>query len=170
MVLRNDFPGFHSMFFYRNWTEYQQGFGSLTSLYWVGLDRLHNVSQGICKVRIDLQATNGSCYYAQYSNFSVGNSSTKYVLKIGGYSGNLFDSMASHNGMKFTTYDADHDTNTYFNCASTLLFGGGFWWNNCGRAALITSGNQGYDPSWYYSSPGITVLMKLNIAEVRLLC
>ena len=169
LILRNDLAGSSSGFFDRNWTDYRQGFGNRTTLYWIGLDRLHNVSQGNCQARIDLQATNGSWYYAQYSNFSVGDSSTNYTLTIGGYSGDTgYDAMAAHNGQQFTTKDADHDLSNS-NCAS--LYGGGFWYAGCGRAHLTTSRRTNtFSFEWYYISLGSKGWMQLNFVEVRLLC
>ena len=49
-------------------------------------------------------------HHIQYiSSFSVGNSASKYVLNVGGYSGNAGDSLSEHNGRKFTTKDQDND-------------------------------------------------------------
>ena len=53
LIFRNDYAGSSSGFFNRPWTQYQQGFGSPTALYWIGLDRLHEVSQRNCKIRFD---------------------------------------------------------------------------------------------------------------------
>ena len=109
LILRNDVQGSNSYFFNRPWSQYQQEFGSLTSQYWIGLDALHEVSQTNCRIRFDLQLLNGSWYYAEYTSFSVDDASTSYTLTIGGYSGNLWDAMAYHNGMQFSTYDFDND-------------------------------------------------------------
>ena len=67
-------------------------------------------------IRFDLQDTAGNWYYAQYSIFSVGDSSTNYTLAIGGFSGNVFDAMEYHNGRPFTTYDVDNDACPTYNC------------------------------------------------------
>ena len=109
-ILRNDVAGSNAYFFNRTWNQYRQEFGSPTSQYWIGLDRLHEITQGNCKIRFDLQLLNGLWYFAQYSTFSVGDLSTNYVLQIGGYSGNLSDAMAYHNGQPFSTYDKENDS------------------------------------------------------------
>ena len=51
----------------------------------------------------------------------------EYKLHIGGYRGNAGDSMADHNGMKFTTQDRDNDKHTSLNCAD--VHKGGWWFN-----------------------------------------
>ena len=134
LVLRNDATGPNG-FFDRTWTEFQHEFGSLSSqAYWIGLDRLHQVSQRKCSIRFDFQLIDGSLHYAQYSVFSVGNSTTNYTLKIGGYSGDLWDAMVVSNGRQFTTKDVEHDLWLPGNCAS--YNGGGFWHCSCGYAQI----------------------------------
>ena len=49
-----------------------------------------------------------------------------YRLHIGGYSGTAGDSMANHNGMKFSTQDRDNDKYSK-NCAQSYK---GAWWFN----------------------------------------
>ena len=41
--------------------------------------------------------------------------------------------MAYHNGMRFSTFDCDHDTDSG-NCAS--LYKGAWWYNDCHQANL----------------------------------
>ena len=102
-------------------------------------------------------------YFAQYSSFSVGDSSTNYTLTIGGYSGDTgYDAMAYHNGQQFTTYDADHD-GWHGNCA--YLFGGGFWYGECADAQITASATS--DIFAWTTSTGY---MNLNAVEVSLLC
>ena len=151
----------HFGFFNRQWSEFQQGFGSPTELYWIGLDRLHQLTHGNCQVRFDLQdRADGTWHYALYSNFSVGDSSTNYTLTIGGYSGDTgYDAMAYYNGQQFTTYDADHD-GWSGNCAWD--HGGGFWYASCASALITTSS--------YFAWPTPTVWLYMNVVEVSLLC
>ena len=163
MILRNDLAGSSSGFFNLPWTRYQQGFGSPTALYWIGLDRLHQLTQENCPARFDLQDRNGTWRYAQYSSFSVGDSSTNYTLTIGGYSGDAgYDAMVNSNGHQFSTYDA---TNTWaYECASA--YGGGFWYGDCASAALTTSA-PGFGFLWSIYPAG---WMYLNVVQVSLLC
>ena len=71
--------------------------------------------------------------YAKFSSFSVGNSASKYVLNVGGYSGNAGDSLTYHNGMKFTTKDQENDER-HDNCA--IATNGGWWYNACTHSNL----------------------------------
>ena len=164
LILRNDLAGASSGFFNLPWTEYQQGFGSPTTLYWIGLDRLHQLTQGNCQARFDLQFEDETWHYVQYSRFSVGDSSTNYTLTIGGYSGDAgYDAMAASNGRQFTTYDADNDGYEGKNWASA--FGGGFWFDIPPRAFITTSTNR-FVFMWFTSNGW----MHLNVVEISLLC
>ena len=168
LILRNDLAGSSSGFFNKPWTEYQQGFGSPTALYWIGLDRLHEISQGNCQVRFDLQDTDGIWYHAQYSTFSVGDSSTNYRLTIGGYSGNAGDAMDVSNSWPFSTYDVDNDGDEYRNYAE--VNSGGFWFNAYSKVYITTSSSDGYF-IWIKAATGAASdNINLNVAGVSLLC
>ena len=122
MVLRNDIAGSDAFFFNRSWAEYENGFASEnTSKYWIGLDALQNKSRKSCNLRFELQKPDGSWRTATYGSSSVGNSSSKYNLTLGAYSGDLWDAMTYHNRQQFSTYDADNDASPG-NCAQD--FGG----------------------------------------------
>ena len=136
VIMKNDIAGSDSYFFKRPWTEFQQPFGDLTSPYWIGLEKMHQLTLGNCSVRFDLQLNNGTWLYADYSSFIVGNVSDKYRLIITGYSGNAGDAMSAHNGLRFSTYDNDNDV-TGNNCAA--LNSGGFWYSRCYKACITCS-------------------------------
>ena len=161
LVLRNDIAGSNAYFFNRSFAQFGQEFGNPTSQYWIGFDRLYNISQCRCTIRFDLNVVGGSSYYAQYSNFLVGSFSTAYTLTISGYSGNLADAMAWHNGRQFSTYD--HDTSPG---GCTKQWWGAFWYNACYYAGITTSPASNFRwfaPSWSNS-------WQLSSVEVRLLC
>ncbi|KAL4227125.1 hypothetical protein ACF0H5_015098 [Mactra antiquata] len=62
------------------------------------------------KLRVELTCGyEGS--YAKYDIFAIGDEVSNYALSVGGYSGNIGDSLSHHNGYKFTTYDRDNDIN-----------------------------------------------------------
>ncbi|XP_046846856.1 ryncolin-1-like [Xenia sp. Carnegie-2017] len=123
-----------SVNFYRGWQDYKNGFGNLSSEFWLGLDKIHrltNVTNN--KLRINLEDTSGNKRYAEYDHFSVKNEKQKYELKIGKYSGTAKDSLGLHNGMKFTTKDSDNDKSSG-NCAAS--YKGAWWYENCHHSNL----------------------------------
>ena len=93
-----------SVDFYRNWTDYEDGFGNLTGEFWLGLGKINRLTKEQSNtLRVDLGDFDGNTSYAQYTTFSVGNSTTEYTLTVGGYSGTVKDSLAYHNGRNFST-------------------------------------------------------------------
>ena len=124
-----------SVNFYRYWTDYQQGFGSLTGEFWLGLDKIHRLTSTGTQLRVDLQDFYGSSVYAQYTNFSVGDSASKYILTVSGYSGTAGDSLPTsyHSGLPFTTRDQDNDL-CGCNCAQT--YQGAWWYRSCYYSSL----------------------------------
>ena len=78
------------------------------------------------RIRSDSQNITGTWHYALNSILFVGDSSTNYVLTVGGWSGDTgSNAWAMSNGRQFSTSDADHDTFSG-NCASS--YGSGFWY------------------------------------------
>ena len=132
-----------SVDFYRNWTDYEDGFGYLNGEFWLGLSKIHRFTKEGSNntLRVDLGDFEGNTSYAQYSTFSIGDNTTYYTLTIGGYSGTAGDSMIynayyghNHNGRKFSTRDNDNDDRLSDNCA--VGFHGAWWFNNCYQSHL----------------------------------
>ena len=142
--------GYSNAAFYQPWSVMQQGFNDSYGNYWIGLDRLHNLtSTGNYTLLINLWGTGWELFTVQYSTFTVGNASSKYVLHQGGYNGTVGDCLAYNEGMKFCTYDddataicADYDdgswwySTNYYPCTTAGLnnyksYGDGFVWS-CG--------------------------------------
>ncbi|XP_056016660.1 ficolin-1-like [Ostrea edulis] len=122
--------------FRRNWTEYKQGFGDPSKEYWIGNDAINALtSTKDQELRIVLRSYRSGEKHAQYSTFYVGDEESKYNLTVSGYSGTVDDSLTSHNGMRFSTYDNDNDKD----CAR--LFHGGWWYSDCGDSDL----NRNYE-------------------------
>ena len=72
-----------SVDFYRNWTDYKNGFGNLTTEFWLGLDKIHRLSSSEQNVlRVDLETFDNETAYAVYESFSVGNESDGYRLNF----------------------------------------------------------------------------------------
>ena len=115
--------------FYRNWADYVKGFGDLNGEFWLGLNKIHRLTQAASTtLRVDLADFEGESAYANYSTFQVLDSSRKYQLNVGGYLGDAGDSMAHHNGAKFTTKDQDNDHDGV-NCA--ISYKGAWWYTAC---------------------------------------
>ncbi|XP_045125466.1 ficolin-1-like [Portunus trituberculatus] len=130
--------------FYRTWIEYRLGFGDLEGEFWLGLDLLHQLtSTTLQQLRIDLHDYEGEHRWAKYGFFHVGAPETKFRLSVGSYSGNAGDSLAArHNGMPFSTRDADNDKDTR-NCADIRR--GGYWYDNCYDSNLNGYQHVGHD-------------------------
>ncbi|XP_071314340.1 fibrinogen-like protein 1 isoform X2 [Trachinotus anak] len=143
--------------FNRSWAEYKDGFGDMNAEFWLGNDNLHRITaQGNYSLRINLEDFNGNQRYAEYKNFIVADEKDQYQLTFGAYVGTAGDALsgshqvgvsewASHQGMKFSTYDRDND-NYQENCAQEDK--GGWWFNKCHSAHL----NGMYYPSGHYSA------------------
>ncbi|MBN3299210.1 FGL1 protein, partial [Amia calva] len=134
--------------FERAWSFYKNGFGNMQSSngeFWLGNDKLHYLtSQGSYDLRVNLGDFDGEQRVANYEKFQVGDEQSAYQLSFGKFSGTAGDSLAgsyhpevqwwaSHNGMKFSTYDRDNDR-FEGNCAKEDK--GGWWFNRCHSANL----------------------------------
>ena len=120
-----------SVDFYCNWTDYEEGFGNLTGEFWLGLSKIHRLTpdETDYTLRVDLEDFENETRYAKYSTFNIGDSTTDYTNTVGGYSGDAGDSLAYHNGRKFSTKDRDNDQSGDGSCA--VLYSGAWWYNLC---------------------------------------
>ena len=123
-----------SVDFYRDWREYERGFGDVDGEFWLGNYALNQLAGSCCnELRVDMTDFEGEKRHANYSNFQVGPKGSNYALTVSGYSGDAGDDLCEHNGMEFSTYDADHDTYSE-SCAEH--FKAGWWYSNCHNANL----------------------------------
>ncbi|XP_068076990.1 microfibril-associated glycoprotein 4 isoform X2 [Danio rerio] len=122
-----------SIHFFQLWEKYRIGFGTTEGEYWLGLENLYQLTRHKkFMLRVDLEDFTGRRGFAQYSSFSVGSEVEGYKLELSGFTdGGAGDSLSYHNGMKFSTYDRDQDTNED-NCARMRL--GAFWYKGCNYA------------------------------------
>ena len=128
--------------FYRGWDEYDEGFGELNGEFWLGLKKIHRLTNQnyTSKLRVDLEDFDNNVRYAEYSNFSIGNSSTDYEITSGEYSGTagdsllLFPNTSLHLQLKFSTRDRDNDLSSSENCAK--VYRGAWWYSSCHEANL----------------------------------
>ncbi|XP_072050800.1 uncharacterized protein [Amphiura filiformis] len=137
-VFQRRFNG--SVDFYRGWNAYEQGFGSLGGEYWLGLSKIHQLTQegNSWVLRVDLEAFDGDdTAYAEYDSFRVGSSASNYALSVGSCSGTARNSItpSGQNNIQFSTFDRDHDDwGTSYNCAENNK--GGWWYTDCGFSNL----------------------------------
>ena len=150
-----------SVNFFLNWADYEEGFGDLNGEFWLGLSKIHRLTQNGTdyKLRVDLEDFENEKSYAKYSTFSIGDRNTDYTITLGGYSGDAGDSMTSSgygnvNGMKFTTKDRDNDLHNNGNCAH--WFKGGWWYRACHYSNLNgpylggPHASEGKGVNWYH--------------------
>ena len=75
------------------------------------------------------------------------------ITKLNMHILNLGDALTRHNGMPFSTYDADHDSSS-LNCVTEWGSGGGNWMNSCYRQNLngqfTRSGHEYSVMFWFY--------------------
>ncbi|KAM8718716.1 hypothetical protein ACLKA7_001431 [Drosophila subpalustris] len=112
--------------FNRDWHTYKTGFGALNSEFFIGLDKLHLLTNnGDHELLIIMKSKTGEERFALYDQFSIGSEAEKYLLYVlGAYRGDAGDSLRYHAGKKFTTFDQDNDDNGQ-NCARIHA---GAWW------------------------------------------
>ena len=158
--------------FDRVWEDYKVGFGDLKGNFWLGLDKMHKLTNSRQTIlRFDLKHSDGSRGYAEYDNFKIADESQNYMLSLGVYNGNIGDSMRLNEGHLFTTKDRDNDVLIQGNCA--VHFRGGWWHNKCFGANLNNLHSKDEtDPKymswlkWKESFGGITFSeMKIRYAD-----
>ncbi|XP_034490383.1 ficolin-1-like [Drosophila innubila] len=128
--------------FYRNWAAYKEGFGDLNGEFFLGLDKIHALTeernQELLFVVEDFE---GNERFEMYDNFAIGDEDQQYVLRtLGTARGTAGDSFGVHRGMKFTTKDEDNDNKKDGNCA--VDFTGAWWYNACHNSNLAGKYND----------------------------
>ena len=168
-----------SVDFYRNWTDYKNGFGNLEGEYWLGLDNMYlltNLSGDPPQLRVDLADWEGNTAFAKYEQFSVGDEDSDYTLSVSGYqsASTAGDSLTAvngyHNGQRFSTPDRDNDV-TGTPCA--VRYHGPWWHRSCYRSLLtgkyFTSGGPRYTVprgvNWFYWKGSY---YSLRVAEMKI--
>ncbi|CAF0878524.1 unnamed protein product [Adineta ricciae] len=139
-VIQRRFNG--SVDFYRGWNDYKNGFGDLRSEFWLGNEKIHQLTnQGQYVLHIDLKPWDGPIRTAEYGQFSLDNENQNYKLQISQYQPSVStagDSLSSSwdnaNGAPFSTFDRDHDNLFYDNCA--LTYHGAWWFTSCFQSHL----------------------------------
>ncbi|XP_050082426.1 angiopoietin-related protein 1-like [Anopheles aquasalis] len=124
-----------SLDFYRDWNEFRDGFGDLQKEFWLGLEKVHQITKGRRhELMIELKDFAGTYKYAHYLTFEIGSESEEYNLKrLGTYNGTAGNEMVMNDGRKFTTKDRDNDVYDE-NCAQ--MYQGAWWHKQCTAANL----------------------------------
>ena len=136
--------------FYREWSDYEEGFGDLEGEFWYGLKNIHCLTdRESVELRFDLEDESGNKVTRTYQEFRVEGPENKYRLHIGGGDtpAGAHDFMAYHNNMYFSTKDRDNDAWSS-DCAVTTK--GAWWWRNCGYTnpnGLHSSSTTPFRPS-----------------------
>ncbi|XP_038111161.1 ficolin-1 [Culex quinquefasciatus] len=147
IVIQNRYEG--SVHFYRDWDEYERGFGNLGGEFWLGLSKIHELTYSRkYELHVVLEDWDGIQAIARYSEFLLAGPKEKYLLRnLGTFSGSAGDSLDHHRGMKFSTFDADNDIYPD-NCAS--MWYGAWWYKNCHISNLNGRYMQGQNGTGMY--------------------
>ena len=129
--------------FDQTWSVFKNGFGQITSNFWIGLEKIYQLAKSgqHTMLRLEVLVANGKWFSVEYSSFYLESEAAgNYSLHVSGYWGDMGDvfnlgpSTDRQNGVAFTTKDADHDRYGPGNCAA--IKGGGFWYNACYHISL----------------------------------
>ncbi|KAI9554401.1 fibrinogen and fibronectin [Daphnia sinensis] len=119
-----------------NWRDYKLGFGQLDREFWFGNDFIHRLTnEHDVVLRVELWDFEDGHVYADYESFRVDSEEDLYRLWVEGYQGNATDSLGSHNGYAFSTFDRDNDEAPPC-CPCAPAYGGGWWFYSCFEANL----------------------------------
>ena len=120
-----------SVDFYRNWTEYSKGFGNPMGEFFVGLEKIYELTNSQQhELLVMLEDAEGYRKYAHYNHFLIANETERYRLKkLGNYTGTAGDYLRLHTNMFFSTMDRDNDIADEGNCAK--WFKGAWWYYHC---------------------------------------
>ena len=116
------------------------GFGQVGSDYWLGLEKLHQLTTGAnYKVRIEVHTiSTNEVRWLQMNVFSVASEAQLYKLTWSGQTGSewmMIDADTVHNGMVFSTEDNNNNVGCTKNCPK--LLGGGWWFNCCFQICIV---------------------------------
>ncbi|XP_053692434.1 ficolin-1-like [Sabethes cyaneus] len=108
-VIHRRFDG--KLNFNRNWDDYRRGFGNLQSEYWLGLEKMHQITRNDnYELLVVMTSFKGTTKSARYNRFMVGSEFENYKLTVGQFiSGDTDDELSHHDGNMFSTKDRDND-------------------------------------------------------------
>lgn len=105
IVIQNRFNGDTN--FFRSWNEYKDGFGNIGGEFWLGLEKIHELtSDSLNELMIIFENFDGAKKTAKYNGFAISSEAGGYALSVlGKYSGDAGDALKYHAGMKFSTFE-----------------------------------------------------------------
>ncbi|XP_071787523.1 microfibril-associated glycoprotein 4-like [Asterias amurensis] len=169
IVIQKRFDG--SVDFKKNWADYKNGFGDLNGEFWLGNEKLHQITSQSPKYEllVTLTAFDGSDAQARYNDFSVKGDEDNYEINTG-----IFDipenTVSAGNGLEskqFSTFDHDHDDDEK-NCAE--LLSGGWWVSHCSDAPTNLNGVYSDTHVGIYWSPWKGSDVSLIATEMKIRC
>ncbi|XP_034559337.1 tenascin-N [Notolabrus celidotus] len=120
--------------FMKRWRQYIAGFGDMTDEFFIGLDKIYELTNTPTQYELRFDLGLGSeRAFAVYDNFKIAPVKQKFKLTIGTYRGTAGDAMTYHQGRPWSTVDSDNDI-ALGNCA--LTHRGAWWYKNCHLANL----------------------------------
>ncbi|EAT36947.1 AAEL011007-PA [Aedes aegypti] len=133
-VIQNRFDG--SVNFYRDWSEYKRGFGTLDAgEFWLGLDVIHQLTYSAPhELVVLLEDFDGNSTYAKWDRFEVAGEQSSYTVTLAeGFSGPAGDSFTGTKAAKFSTLDRDNDT---WGDSCAVTYHGAWWYTACHSSNL----------------------------------
>ncbi|XP_060655161.1 ficolin-1-A-like [Drosophila nasuta] len=128
--------------FNRDWATYREGFGSMDSDFFLGLEKIFRLSNSRRhELYVHLVELNGTIYYARYDDFKISDENNGYALSLGGFMGNVSDAMRISENLKFITFDRGDDKR----CADH--YKSGWWYKSCYNCNL--NAVYGTNFNWY---------------------
>lgn len=131
-----------SLNFARPWVEYRNGFGTAGENFWLGLEKMHQLTKNSPhELVIEMTDFGGNERFARYDRFEIGSEEQDYpILSLGKHAGSAGDALVSHLNKGFSTYDGGKDSNT------SKYYGSGGWWFFGNYRAYLTG--QLKETSW----------------------
>lgn len=174
VIQRRGQYGHNAYYFYRNWTEYANGFGDPDDEYWIGNKALHALTseKENMSLRIVLSNSTEETVSFGYETFAVANETQSFQLQLESFSGSEeWDAMGHLSGQKFSTYDRD---NSLYKVNCAVRFRGGWWYSNCLGGNLNGLNLNGYHDSLgdgivWEKSPMITYMLHYSYPKVQMM-
>jgi len=165
--------------FMRGWEDYKVGFGDFDREFWLGniliwaLTNQDNATHH--ELAVDMEDWSGNRRFARYRSFRLGSERDAFRLYHQNlYYGNAGDSMYSHNGLPFSTFDVDNDNRDgeFAERSCARLYKGGWWYGNCHDANLngwyLGGAHRSFaDGINWYTWTGYNYSLKKTVMKLR---